>query len=195
MFRLAKSLGSEAREDPSLLHPLFSRLPPLYADTPSSCVPEKSDDNPYDPIAISTVFTITDQLLARYPWDGKDIRGHEIMGPGSVSNTYADETAYTLKQAEKFSNKDVVLPGATEPDPIPVPEQPRRKSRSRPNRKGTAIAVGILAIGIGVAVYRSRGGIQGARVAWWTAFIRSYASRVHKEGLWQSMKRIVHEVM
>jgi hypothetical protein len=206
MFRLAKDLGSEASDDPSLLHPLFSRLPPLVADTPDQTeLPpiefDSSDDsvNPYEPIALSRVFQITDELMARYPWHGPDIRGQDIMGPGSVVVTYEHEVEgkgapWSLRQAEDFTNKHVVLPGATEPDEEDaVPDKEPRPSR-KPRRRissGTAIAVGVLAIGIGMSVYgyraeSSRSGWAG----WWSVVMRSWVSRTGMEESLRGWSRV-----
>ncbi|RXK39023.1 hypothetical protein M231_03753 [Tremella mesenterica] len=104
LLRLVKSLGPEAQSDPSLLHPLFARLPPLYPDTPSHPTPSPtlhplptssstlmSDPdavNPYEPIPLSELFALADKLMLQYPWDGEDIRGREIMGVGSIVSTY-----------------------------------------------------------------------------------------------------------
>jgi hypothetical protein len=101
MLQLAKKLGSEAMDDPSLLHPLFARLPPLFPDTPSESTPvakeinvsadaiKEDDANPYEPIPLSRIFELADELMTRFPWDSEDIRGREIMGTGSVVSSYA----------------------------------------------------------------------------------------------------------
>lgn len=139
MLDLAKDLGEEAREDPTLLHPLFARLPPLYADIPGTdhkplslqsqqANPGQShapatgrprtgwkhendpEVNPYDPIPLSSVFLLADQLMLRHPWDGAEIRGREIMGPGSVLSTYERE----LHQCRGRGDVDVAGGGRRE---------------------------------------------------------------------------------
>lgn len=101
MLKLARDLGPEVTHDPSLLHPLFARLPPLYPDTPDSPSPPpdftagepapRDEPNPYTPINLSTVFALADGLLVKYPWDGQRIRGQEVFGPGSVVSTFDKE--------------------------------------------------------------------------------------------------------
>ena len=186
MFTLAKTLGSEAREDPSLLHPLFARLPPLYPDTPdlpdppTDAVKEKldpSDDepNPYDPIPLSRIFRMTDDLLARYPLDGPLIRGGEIMGPHSVVCTYDAEPTESLPlcDAQKLVESEVILPGATEPDEEPAP--PPIKHFRRPRSKiGTVMAVGVVVLGVGIAMYGLRADSRSGWRGWWAAVVGSW---------------------
>ncbi|TXT08726.1 hypothetical protein VHUM_02854 [Vanrija humicola] len=203
MLRLAAALGPEARADPSLLHPLFARLPPLYPDTPDAPAPppaidgagaDDDDDNanPSAPIALSTVFLLADKLQAKYPWDGDRIRGLEVMGPGSVVQTYsadADaEKGVSLADAATHIDKDVIVPGGdTLDDDEPAPEPPRRwpvalpqlpQLRVPPNRIGTAIAFGVVVLGIGTALYGWRaGGPRASWAQWWGLVARSWAIR------------------
>ncbi|OCF44886.1 hypothetical protein I317_01165 [Kwoniella heveanensis CBS 569] len=130
MFEIARQLGEEYEEDPTLLHPLFVRLPPLYADTPSE--PESAsstvsasnqkemreftddDPNPYKAIKLSELFTLTDTLMEQYPWDGDVISGRDIMGEGSVVCSYAseDSAGWTPDTALQMVDVEVVKPGA-----------------------------------------------------------------------------------
>lgn len=197
MFRLAKELGSEAAEDPSLLHPLFSRLPPLFADTPdqphtpaTTHRPSRRDEdmNPYEPIPISKVFSIADDFLARYPWDGPVIRGREVFGPASAILTYElefsigatpnEESPWTLREAETLASGKVVLPGGCEPDdeePEPVRKPVKRRRRIRRFNTGSVLAVGVVMVGIGIAVYGVRaGGAKAGWAGWWGVVIRSW---------------------
>ena len=200
MFELARAMGPEAEEDPSLLHPLFSRLPPLVADTPEDA-PSATDreptggqggryddeQNPYDPIPISRIFHITDDLLARYPWDGPVIRGKDIMGPGSVVNTYENEHLvgegrWSLIEGEGMTNKEVILPGATIPDEPEEEEPPKRAAKRRPlkrrQQRQVAFALGVVVVGVGIAVYGWRaGGNKAGWAGWWAAIVRSWAGR------------------
>lgn len=203
MLRLAAALGPEARADPSLLHPLFARLPPLYPDTPDAPAPpaidaaDAADDdsdnaNPYTPIALSTVFLLADKLQAKYPWDGARIRGLEVMGPGSVTQTYGQdakaEKGISLEAAATHIDKDVILPGgdtledeeeATPPRwPVSLPQLPKLPLRVPPNRIGTVIAFGVVVLGIGTALYGWRaGGPRASWAQWWGLVARSWAVR------------------
>jgi len=205
MFGLARTMGPEAEDDPSLLHPLFSRLPPLVADTPGdedALGPGSADlgqnagqqggtyddeRNPYDPIPISRIFQITDDLLARHPWDGPIIRGKEIMGPGSVVYTYENEhlvkeDKWDLQVAERMANKEVILPGATMPDEQEEEEPPKRTPRRRPlkrrQQKQVAVALGVVVVGVGIALYGWRaGGSKAGWTGWWAAVMRSWVGR------------------
>lgn len=202
MFRLAKELGSEAADDPSLLHPLFSRLPPLYPDTPDHPGPPPSvkvetnredEENPYDPIPLSKIFGIADDLLARYPWDGPVIRGREVLGPASVALTFdrefhlgsvdVAEEAWTLRHAEKMAEGEMVLPGACEPDeeeeeePAPV-KKPIRRRKPKRDRRGTVLAIGVVVVGIGIAMYGVRaGGVKADWAGWWAIVLRSWVDK------------------
>ena len=199
MIKLAKKLGAEAMEDPSLLHPLFARLPPLYPDTPDSPLPNSNtktphdqgrdldgeyyddDTNPYEAIPLSRVFAITDDLLARYPWNGPLIRGDEVMGPHSVMQTYDKEADpdCRLGQAERLIDDQVILPGATEPDEddeeVP-PTIPIRRARLPRNKFGTAMAVGVMVVGIGIAMYGLKANSKSGWRGWWTVVARSWSS-------------------
>ncbi|KAL1406014.1 GTPase-activating protein gyp8 [Vanrija albida] len=209
MLRLAAALGPEARADPSLLHPLFARLPPLYADTPDAPTPpppppindddddDDDDDNanPYTPIALSTVFLLADKLQAKYPWDGPRIRGLEVMGPGSVVQTYSadvdpEKGSLSLADAAEHIDKDVILPGGDALDDDEEVAPPRRwpvslpqlhlppSLRVPPNRVGTVIAFGVVVLGIGTALYGWRaGGPRASWAQWWGLVARSWAVR------------------
>lgn len=198
MLKLAKELGQEAADDPTLLHPLFSRLPPLRADipdTPISITPasrsakkgdeeqEKSqqrkhfegepdrdevDDNPYDPIPLSEVFALADDLMLRYPWDGPIIRGRDLMGPGSVLCTYDMEGEMSWDEAEKMVDQDVVNEVPESEDEAEPDISNIRKGRSgkRVNKLGTAIAVSVLIVGMGLAVYGGRYHVGAWRELW-----------------------------
>jgi hypothetical protein len=157
MLRLAKALGPEAAEDPSLLHPLFSRLPPLWPDTPDSPALDlhatpmslEAEANPYNPIPLSDLFQLTDKLMAQFPWDSPEIRANDIMGEGSVVYTYELETApYTrdgvephrwgIPEALAMVDKNVVRPGAgmmddeeEEAEQVSPLRKPPRQPRSR----------------------------------------------------------------
>jgi hypothetical protein len=192
MFKMAKALGSEGERDPSLLHPLFARLPPLYADTPDAPVPElppsqRADDepNPYEPIALSLIFALTDKLMVQYPWDEAPIKGDEIMGEGSVVYSYEGEIAarkdpessWTLDVAAQLVDKEVVKPGSGEADEdeepsLPVIKRPRWRIRVPRDKTGTAVAVGMVLVGVGIAVYSTRaGGSHSDWRRWWAAVI------------------------
>ncbi|KAL7421345.1 GTPase-activating protein gyp8 [Cryptotrichosporon argae] len=181
MIKLVKALGSEAVHDPSLLHPLFARLPPLYPDTPSALSPPHTtapmamcddDVNPYAPIRLSEVFALSNRLLAKFPWDGKLVRGREVMGPGSVALTYPDD----LATAEAWIDRDVVLPGADRLEDDDVPAASRRFASLRvpPNKVGTALAVGVLVLGLGLAAAGAKD--DGWR-RWWVGVMRGWAGR------------------
>ncbi|GMK56226.1 hypothetical protein CspeluHIS016_0300660 [Cutaneotrichosporon spelunceum] len=201
MLKLAADLGPEVRLDPSLLHPLFQRLPPLYADTPEEPKPppgfhdpkkdgkSKFDEpNPYTPIPLSGIFQLADRLLAKYPYNGPQVRAYEVLGPGSVVQTYDREIGesestdekgevdekgtlkgWTLADAEACVDKDVVLPGGDELDddePVAWPDKLGGLARSR--RIVTTVTIGVVLLGIGAALYRSTGRYRLA--AWWATF-------------------------
>ncbi|CAK9782930.1 hypothetical protein CC85DRAFT_308742 [Cutaneotrichosporon oleaginosum] len=118
MLKLAAALGPEARLDPSLLHPLFQRLPPLYADTPEEPRPppdfhppehgaKYDEPNPYAPIALSGIFQLADKLQAKHPFDGSRIRAHEVLGPGSVVRTYARELGDSLNHNSELDDGEM----------------------------------------------------------------------------------------
>lgn len=195
MFRMAKGLGSEGERDPSLLHPLFARLPPLYADTPDAPQPDiapsqRADDdpNPYEPIPLSLVFALTDKLMVQYPWDEAPIRGDEIMGEGSVVYSYEREIAarkdfesgWTLETAVQLVDKEVVKPGSGEADEdeepsLPVIKRLRWRIRVPRDKAGTAVAVGIVLVGVGIAAYSTRaGGSRSDWRRWWAAVIHEW---------------------
>nr|WVH01959.1 ubiquinol-cytochrome C reductase hinge protein [Naematelia aurantialba] len=133
MYELAAKLGEEAQDDPTLLHPLFSRLPPLYPDTPGEptdlSIEETADQtsdlvnlddapNPYKPIPLSQLFEIADRLMLQHPWDGDTIRGRELLGDGCTVCTYAAEDKvhlggkWSLAEAMAMLDEEVVKPGA-----------------------------------------------------------------------------------
>lgn len=213
MMRLVKEMGQDAMDDPSVLHPLFARLPPLVADDPDTetnappigqvgsdskkDADEHGDVNPYEPIALSTIFKVADDLMARYPWDGPLIRGHEILGEASSVVTYAKEDTprWSLDMAEELVNGEVVRPGAAtldddseeeeEDQPIVPPIKLRRRYRIRlpRNKVGTFVAFGVVLVGIGIAVYGSRsGGLRSNWARWWTVVIRDAVSRGGRTG-------------
>lgn len=176
MARLVTKLGPEAQQDPSLLHPLFARLPPLYPDTPDAPDPppgyqvldvglKNHEPNPYSPIALSTVFALSDKLIKKYPWDGDKIRAHEVLGPGSMVRTYDKEKSgeWTLNDAEAAIDNDVILPGGDEAD-----DEESLVPRSRflnpfrvglgqfivgYGRLGTVLTIGIVVVGIGAVLF------------------------------------------
>lgn len=184
MLKLVAGLGAEARLDPSLLHPLFQRLPPLYADTPDAPKPPPGfeppetnnmhdEPNPYAPIALSGIFQLADRLQAKHPWDGPKVRGREVMGPGSVVQTFARETAaadpdpedekavlkeWSLAEAEAAIDNDVVRPGGDVLDEEPD-LAPERKIRLHVGGGPlfAAFAVGVVALGVGIALFGHHG--------------------------------------
>jgi hypothetical protein len=198
MFSLAKDLGEEAMDDPSLLHPLFARLPPLYPDTPSSSEPppqsaslsvEDGMPNPYSPIPLSRLFQLTDELMARYPWDGDVIRGREVMGEGSAIWTYDQEGEMSVGEMLGMMEKEVVRPGAADMDEEEEEEEReevkrvvRRRFRLRvPRQKmGMVLAIGVLVVGVGLGTY-GRGTIGTRDLSrWWGSVITVW---VGKRGL------------
>lgn len=160
MLRLAQELGPEAADDPSLLHPLFSRLPPLFPDTPNQPTPTRSskssvdmidpnETNPYDPLPLSELFQLADRLMVDHPWDGAEVQGQEIMGRGSVVLSYdlemkppphetPSDEGWTMADALKLVDQEVVRPGVAmmdddeeeEEEPIPV-KRTRTRRRQR----------------------------------------------------------------
>ena len=214
MFRLAKQMGEDAEDDPSLLHPLFARLPPLFADTPDQPLASEPDENvesgnhdepnPYTPIPISQIFAITDELMARFPWDGSMMRGEEVFGAGSAIRTYERESLveqdeWSLAAAEAMVDVDVVMPGGTEPDEeegeeLP-PQMTRKVTRRRINRSGVALAAGVALLGIGIAVYGFKAnGSRPGWVGWWTTVWKSWAGKNGLEesfGAWRRVLRYV----
>lgn len=44
--------------------------------------------NPFTPLVLSEVFRLADELMEKYPFDGEDVRGNEVLGPGSVVRTW-----------------------------------------------------------------------------------------------------------
>lgn len=169
MLKLATELDYE--EDPTLLHPLFSRLPPLYPDEPDSHAPDSTPGNPYSPIPLSEAFAHADELMAKYPWDGPDLRGQEIFGEGSAVLSFDRERDMTLEEAVACLKKPITLPGATEPDPPAlVPVATPRRGR----RWGLTLTVGVLVLGIALASYPPRG---HPWQRWWTAFVQRSAFR------------------
>ena len=202
MLRLVKEMGQEAMDDPSILHPLFARLPPLVADDPdtvsASLRAEKEvngvqdhgydDPNPYEPILLSTIFRITDDLLARYPYNGPIVRGEEILGEASSVNTFPRELEdnWTLRLAESQVNGEVVRPGADMLDEDEEEEEevlrPIRKARIRipRNKIGTVVAISVILVGMGIAVYGARsGGPRSNWGKWWSVVVRDWISRSH----------------
>jgi hypothetical protein len=177
MLRLAKELGPEAADDPSLLHPLFSRLPPLFPDTPDQMTPPtsfkaSSNDsdpdtvNPYDPIPLSELFQLANKLMIEHPWDGPEINGQEIMGQGSVVMSYDLEMestsegsssgeAWTMADALKLVDKVVVRPGVAmmddeeeEAEAVPVGRVRIRRRRRWLLRLGRNKMSTTLALGV-----------------------------------------------
>ncbi|WWC97846.1 hypothetical protein V866_004733 [Kwoniella sp. B9012] len=205
MLQIAHQLGSEYEEDPTLLHPLFVRLPPLYADTPSEPDPpptltpspktsyddfEEDSANPYRPIKLSELFQLTDKLMDQYPWDGDVIRGTEIMGEGSVVNTYPKEQMeeeWSEEEMLRMIDVQVVKPGAgdisddEELDEEPVKQKRRRLPIRKPRNKiNTLLAFGVVVLGVGIAVYGFKaGGNEASWSRWWSVVIRGW---IGKEG-------------
>jgi hypothetical protein len=203
MLRLVREMGQEAMDDPSILHPLFARLPPLVADDPATSsqsieTGEKADvggwdvddPNPYEPIALSTIFRIADDLLARYPWDGPLIKGEEILGEASSVMTYPREldSDWNLKLAEQLVNGQVIKPGADmldeeeEEESIPkkIPRSRRLRIRVPRNKVSTLLAVGVVLFGVGIAVYGARsGGPRSNWARWWNLVVRDWVSRTY----------------
>lgn len=205
MLELATKLGPEPLDDPSLLHPLFARLPPLHPDTPGEPLPpspsrrpevsadlvREEDENPYRPISLSHIFSLSDELLQRYPWDGDEICGNKVMGEGSVVCSYEleSEDDWNLQQALSYVDKEVVVPGAgliddDEPEdemkPHPIPIRRRRFARLRlpRDRLGTAVACSVVLVGVGIAVFGLKaGGARSDWARWWALVIRSWSSK------------------
>jgi len=203
MFVLAKGLGEEAMDDPSLLHPLFSRLPPLYADTPDSpSSPDSNEDanvgddgepNPYSPIPLSRLFQLTDELMARFPWDGDIIRGREIMGEGSAVCTYDQEVKLRSEEMLGMMQKEVVKPGAgimDEEEEEEVLDEVKKDIKRRRrvvlhmprNRLGTAIALGVLVLGVELAMYGRGSNGRDGWARWWGVVLKSWVARLTVQG-------------
>ena len=204
MFELAEQLGSEGEQDPSLLHPLFARIPPLCSDAPGSpdrpppmrqSIDNEDDSNPYDPIPLSRLFALTDDLMARFPWDGETVRGREIMGEGSVVSSYDVEVAARSKgywcpqDALGLIDRDVVKPGAGTSDDdeeevvtAPIRRRPKSRLRLPRNKLGTTVAFSIFVLGIGMAIFGVR--VGGPRAEWtrwwWLMVIRTWAGKGDK---------------
>ncbi|KAK8843409.1 hypothetical protein IAR55_007066 [Kwoniella newhampshirensis] len=210
MLRMAEDLGSEYHEDPSLLHPLFVRLPPLYPDTPSTPEPpntgtvpgtkattlDDDDPNPYEPIKLSDLFKLTDCLMDQYPWDGEIVKGKDILGKGSVVCSYdlemGDET-WSVENALALIDVEVVKPGVATMDndeeeadeTEPISRRPTRRSLSLriPRHKlSTMLALGVVILGVGMAVYGVKAGGSEARWGrWWGMVIRGWVGRESKK--------------
>lgn len=61
----------------------------LDAPVPRERERERAEDaNPFAPLVLSDVFALADGLMAKYPWDGPDVRGREVLGPGSCVRTF-----------------------------------------------------------------------------------------------------------
>ena len=189
MFDLAKELDSDGEQDPSLLHPLFARIPPLYADTPENPFPPPTaadpldDPNPYTPIPLSKLFQIADELMTKWPWKGAVIRSMDFMGEGSVVRTYELEMANRvgdLDTALDWMDRDVVRPGADLPDEeeeqTVIPFRRRRRSRILPrNKLGATLALSVVILGIGVTTFGVRAEAnRGEWTRWWGWVIRSW---------------------
>ncbi|ODN91450.1 hypothetical protein L198_05966 [Cryptococcus wingfieldii CBS 7118] len=197
LLSLISQLPQEYTDDTSLLHPLFSRLPPLHPDTPTSASPtapkeskkeklkktlewfhDPSLPSPYDPIPLSKVFKLGDELMERLPWDGEAVRGKDVFGPGSVLVSYKEEQAdgghWSAEECLARIDVDVILPGALDPQEE-EDEKPRRGrivrqpgfrevlTRIQPS---TLVAFGVLALGVGIAFYGVKGEGRGWR-GWW----------------------------
>ncbi|BEJ11669.1 hypothetical protein CspHIS471_0201290 [Cutaneotrichosporon sp. HIS471] len=201
MLKLAADLGPEVRLDPSLLHPLFQRLPPLYSDTPDEPKPPpgfhdpnaeargKFDEpNPYTPIALSGIFQLADKLQAKHPFDGSRVRAHEVLGSGSVVRTYVFEIgeqldeqakvdekaalkAWTLADAEACIDKDVVLPGGDQLDDDEPVPWPDRLGGLARSRR-IVTTITIGVLLIGVGAALYRSTGRYRFVTWWTTFMR-----------------------
>lgn len=204
MMLLAKDLGAEGQDDPSLLHPLFSRLPPLFPDTPdqrNSPAHKSAKDfgngeepNPYDPIPLSKLFEIADLLMVKYPWDGPEIRGREIMGSGSVACTYEQEISgdgWSLGDTLEMIDNNVVLPGAgdvaEDEEEIlpPIKRRARWRIRLPKNRAGTALALGVLVAGVGIALGSRPGSSLWFR--WWVVVAKGWFFRNVNSGQLEDM--------
>nr|XP_031862305.1 uncharacterized protein CI109_002270 [Kwoniella shandongensis]KAA5529377.1 hypothetical protein CI109_002270 [Kwoniella shandongensis] len=201
MSQMAKDLGSEYHEDPSLLHPLFVRLPPLYNDTPISPNPPatgttcqadsfvEEDANPYDPIKLSELFKLTDSLMERYPWGGEVIKGKEILGEGSVVCSYDIEMSnvhWSSQDALALIDVGVVQPGAgmlddEDEDETPLSLRPTRRRlflRLPKQKLSTILALGVVILGVGMAVYGVKaGGPEAKWGRWWGMVIRGWVGK------------------
>ena len=197
MFELARKLGAEGEHDPSLLHPLFSRLPPLDPDTPSETMPSKADlaelgdqadmndPNPYNPMPLSEVFALADDLMLKYPWDGPIIRGKEIMGPGSVVSSYeleasAIENGLSPQQVMEMIDRDVVWPGAgmADDDEEDVAAAIRPRLLVPKNRLRTTVSLGVVVLGLGIVLYSWRvEDRRGGGYRWWSLVFQNMLSK------------------
>lgn len=163
-------------EDPTSLHPFFSRLPPLVADTPSSpslpsplplsqkeihdilhTTDSAASKNPHEPIYLSSLFEATDSLLAEFPPDHPEVRMYEIMGPGSMVRTYDAELSgdFDLAQAESLvlgdkDGWDILVEPALEPsDDEDEHEVPTEQPKLERTAKG---GLGIPRLGTALAI-------------------------------------------
>ncbi|WRT68940.1 uncharacterized protein IL334_005922 [Kwoniella shivajii] len=209
MLELARQLGEEYIDDPTLLHPLFVRLPPLYPDTPSNPEPpvpsvpspitesarkikEFHDDtpNPYKPIKLSQLFQLTDDLMEQFPWDGEIIKGKEIMGEGSVVYTYSKESDETRTPETMLDmiDREVVRPGAgtaidddDEEERRPITHRRKSPIRLPRNKVKTILAVGIVVVGIGMAFYGFKaGGNEASWTRWWKFIMMGWIGKEAK---------------
>ena len=157
MMQLAKQ--SDYHDDPTLLHPFFAKLPPLFPDTPGDAKPPASSpdpDNPYSPLILSEIFQLTDALQVKYPWNGRVIRGREIIGDASVIVTYEQED-WDLDHALHHLTGEIIRPGFHDDEHRPLPGRRLRVGRR------VVIALGVLLLGVGLARYASR---LGPRATW-----------------------------
>lgn len=54
-------------------------------DTPPA---REEEANPFSPLILSEVFQLADELMEKYPFDGPEVKGLEVLGPGSVVRTF-----------------------------------------------------------------------------------------------------------
>ncbi|KAK4685286.1 TBC1 domain family member 20, partial [Tremellales sp. Uapishka_1] len=213
MFVLARKLGPEGIDDPSLLHPLFSRLPPLFPDTPMTPKPPKEyqeltaaaadEENPYSPIPLSEVFTLTDKMMRELPWDGEVVRGTDIMGKDSVVSTYDGgwdpDLEPSLEDVVRHVDGEIVRPGGgmdddEDEEPLHVPVKRRRLGTRLPrNKLGISIALSIVIVGIGMGVYGLRvRGKEGDWRKWWVMVIGNHWAG--KEEVVDRLRSVVHRM-
>lgn len=207
MLELAKKLGSEAEDDPSLLHPLFARLPPLYPDTPDLAHPpsglggtsDEDDPNAYRPIPLGQLFSLADDLMEKWPWDGEVIRSKEIMGEGSVVCTYELESRgsrWNLRGALDCIDQDVVKPGAgatdDEVEEVPIRRRPAGRVRVPRNKLGTTVALGMLILGLSMAILGvGAGGPRSDWARWWVMVVRTWGGKSEKLGVTEGYSRLI----